>query len=149
MLGLKDPKGKEKEQYTNITELRLNVLDVAKKQINENTNITFDYELKKIRGRSYDTIVIYCGATKPNLAQMEIDFRGNIESQKKNAELLQKITNIKSIGIRDDLAELWAVKYWKEFVSEKNNLIEQMQKGKPIEDKAAYLAGIFKKKGLI
>lgn len=149
MLGLKDPKGKQAEQYTKVSMFKSEVLDRAKKQINENTDITFDYELKKMRGRAFDTIIIYCGYAKPNLAQMEIDFRGNIESQKKNAELLQKIANIKSIGIRDDLAELWAVKYWKEFVSEKNNLIEQMQKGKPIEDKAAYLAGIFKKKGLI
>ncbi|SDY06428.1 replication initiation protein [Flavobacterium degerlachei] len=147
MLGLKDPKGKQAEQYSKVSMFKSEVLDRAKKQINENTNITFDYELKKIRGRAFDTIIIYCGATKPNLAQMEIDFRGDIEKQKKNAELLQKIENIKAIGIRDDLAELWAVKYWKEFVSEKNNLIEQMQKGKAIENKAAYLAGVFKKKG--
>ncbi|WP_432223128.1 replication initiation protein (plasmid) [Flavobacterium sp. TMP13] len=146
MLGLKDPKGKESEQYTKVSMFKKQVLDIAKKQINENTDIIFDYELLKTRGRSFDTIKLFCGFSKPKL-QMEIDFKGDIEQQKKNGELLQKIENIKAIGIREDLAELWAVKYWKEFVSEKNNLIEQMQKGKPIEDKAAYLAGIFKKKG--
>ena len=149
ILGLKDPKGKEKEQYFNrINDFRKDVLDVAKKQINEQTDIVFDYELLKIRGRSFDTIKLFCGFAKPKL-QMEIDFKGDIEQQKKNGELLQKIENIKAVGIREDLAELWAVKYWKQFVEEKNKLLEVIQKGKIIDDRAAYLAGIFKKKGYV
>ena len=148
MLGLKDPKGKEKEQYSQIGELKKYVLDIAKKQINEHTDIVFDYELLKIRGRSFDTIKLFCGFSKPKL-QLEIDFNGDIEKQKKNGELLQKIANIQAVGIRDDLAELWAVKYWKQFVEEKNKLLEAITKGKVVEDKPAYLAGIFKKKGYV
>ena len=148
ILGLKDPKGKEPEQYKQIGEFKKSVLDVAKKQINEQTDIVFDYELLKTRGRSYDTIKLFCGFSKPKL-QMEIDFNGDIEKQKKNGELLKKISNIQAIGIRDDLAELWAVKYWKQFVEEKNTILEAMKKGKVIDDKAAYLAGIFKKKGYV
>jgi plasmid replication initiation protein len=148
MLGLKDPKGKEPEQYKQIGQFKEKVLDIAKKQINEHTDIVFDYELIKSRGRSFDTIKLFCGFSKPKL-QLEIDFNGDIEKQKKNGELLQKIANIQAVGIRDDLAELWAVKYWKEFVQEKNNLLEIMQKGKVINDKAAYLAGVFKKKGYV
>jgi plasmid replication initiation protein len=148
MLGLKDPNGKGKEQYSEITMFKKQVLDIAKKQINEHTDIVFDYELIKSRGRSFDTIKLFCGFSKPKL-QMEIDFNADIEQQKKNGELLQKIANIKAIGIREDLAELWAVKYWKQFVEEKNNLLESITKGKVIEDKPAYLAGIFKKKGYV
>ena len=148
MLGLKDPKGKEKEQYTQIGELKKYVLDIAKKQINEHTDIVFDYELIKSRGRSFDTIKLFCGFSKPKL-QLEIDFNGDIEKQKKNGELLQKIANIQAVGIREDLAELWAVKYWKQFVEEKNKLLEAIQKGKIIDDRAAYLVGIFKKKGYV
>ena len=148
MLGLKDPKGKESEQYERVNDFQKYVLDVAKKQINEQTDIVFDYELLKIRGRSFDTIKLFCGFAKPKL-QMEIDFKGDIEQQKKNGELLQKIENIKAVGIREDLAELWAVKYWKQFVEEKNKLLEVIQKGKIIDDRAAYLAGIFKKKGYV
>ena len=148
MLGLKDPKGKEPEQYKQIGQFKDYVLDVAKRQINEHTDIVFDYELLKMRGRSFDTIKLFCGFSKPKL-QLEIDFKGDIEQQKKNGELLQKISNIKAIGIRDDLAELWAVKYWKQFVEEKNKLLEAIQKGKIIDDRAAYLAGIFKKKGYL
>lgn len=148
MLELKDPKGKIPEQYERINDFKKYVLDVAKKQINEHTDIVFDYELLKVRGRSFDTIKLFCGFSKPKL-QLEIDFNSDIENQKKNGELLQKIANIKAIGIREDLAELWAVKYWKEFVQEKNALLETITKGKIIEDKAAYLAGIFKKKGYV
>jgi plasmid replication initiation protein len=148
MLGLKDPKGKEKEQYSEITMFKKQVLDIAKRQINEHTDIVFDYELLKVKGRSFDTIKLFCGFAKPKL-QMEIDFNVDLEKQKKNGELLQKIANIQAIGIRDDLAELWAVKYWKQFVEEKNALLEMMQKGKVINDKAAYLAGVFKKKGYV
>ena len=148
ILGLKDPKGKEPEQYTKVSMFKKQVLDIAKRQINEHTDIVFDYELLKIRGRSFDTIKLFCGFAKPKL-QMEIDFNGDIEKQKKNGELLQKIANIKAVGIRDDLAELWAVKYWKQFVEEKNKLLEAIQKGKIIDDRAAYLAGIFKKKGYL
>jgi len=150
MLGLKDPKGKEPEQYKQIGQFKDYVLDVAKRQINEHTDIVFDYELLKIRGRSFDTIKLFCGFSKPNLQlQLDIDFKGDIEKQKKNGELLQKIANIKAVGIRDDLAELWAVKYWKEFVQEKNNLLDIITKGKIIDDRAAYLVGIFKKKGYV
>ncbi len=148
MLGLKDSKGKEPEQYERVNDFQKYVLDVAKKQINEQTDIVFDYELLKMRGRSYDTIKLFCGFSKPKL-QMEIDFNGDIEQQKKNGELLQKIANIQAVGIRDDLAELWAVKYWKQFVEEKNKVLEVMQKGKVIDDKSAYLVGVFKKKGYV
>jgi plasmid replication initiation protein len=149
ILGLKDPKGKEPEQYKDkIGMFQTKVLDVAKKQINEHTDIVFDYELIKTRGRSFDTIKLFCGFSKPKL-QMEIDFNGDIEKQKKNGELLQKIANIQAIGIREDLAELWAVKYWKEFVVEKNSLLEAITKGKKIDDKPAYLVGVFKKKGYV
>lgn len=149
MLGLKDPKGKEVEQYVDASMFRTKVLDVAKKQINKYTDITFDYELKKIRGRKYDTIVMYCGFSKPNLVQTEIDFNQDLEKQKSNAELIRKIDAIKAIGIRDDLAELWAVKYWKQYVEEKNVMLELIQKGKEIKDFPAYLAGVFKKKGYL
>ena len=148
ILGLKDPKGKEPEQYTKVSMFKKQVLDIAKRQINEHTDIVFDYELLKMRGRSFDTIKLFCGFSKPKL-QLEIDFKGDIEQQKKNGELLQKIANIQAIGVRDDLAELWAVKYWKEFVHEKNEMLKAIQSGKEIKDFPAYLVGVFKKKGYV
>ena len=68
------------------------VLDLAKRQINEHTDIVFDYELLKVRGRSFDTIKLFCGFSKPNLQlQLDIDFKGDIEKQKKNGELLRRL----------------------------------------------------------
>src|SRR5690606_38112835 len=43
MLGLVDKKGNE--QYERISQFQERVLDIAKKQINEETDISFDYEL--------------------------------------------------------------------------------------------------------
>lgn len=151
ILGLKDSTGEKKEQYSQISHLKSFVLDIAKKQINEHTDIVFDYDLIKTRGRSFDTIKLFCGFEKPNLnkKKLDINFKEDLEKQKKNGEILQKISNIQAIGIREDLAEMWAIKYWKEFVEEKNKLLEVMKKGKIIDDKPAYLAGIFKKKGYI
>ena len=90
MLGLKDAKGKIKEQYVNIPDFKKKVLDVAKKQINEHTDIVFDYELLKMRGRSYDTIKLFCGFSKPKL-QMEIDFNVDLEKQRKTANFFRRL----------------------------------------------------------
>ncbi len=150
ILGLKDPKGKIPEQYQQIGQLKEKVLDIAKKQINEHTDIIFDYELIKKNSRSFNTIKLFCGFAKPGTQlQLDIDFNADLEKQKKNAELIRKVDAIKAIGIRDDLAELWAVKYWKQFVEEKNALKEAISKGKMIEDFPKYLVGIFKNKGYV
>ena len=89
ILGLKDPKGKEPEQYTEITALKKEVLDRAKKQINGNTDITFDYELKKKRGRAFDTIKVFAGVPKLDLKQLDmfrdVDFKGDLDKQRKMA----------------------------------------------------------------
>jgi plasmid replication initiation protein len=146
MLGLKDPKGKKPEQYSEITMFKKFVLDIAKKQINENTDITFDYALIK-RGRAYTKIKIFAGSSVPE--QLSIDFQKTAEENIKTAEHIQKVKNIMALGISEIVAEMWAVKYWKEFVAEKNIVVEAMKKGKAIDDKAAYLVGVFKKKGYV
>lgn len=146
MLGLKDPKGKKAEQYVNIPDFKRKVLDIAKKQINENTNITFDYSLIK-RGRAYTKIKIFAGSSVPK--QLSIDFQKSAEENIKTGEHIQKVKNITALGVSEMVAEIWAVKYWKEFVTEKNILLEAMSKGKIIDNKAAYLVGVFKKKGYV
>jgi plasmid replication initiation protein len=144
MLGLIDKKGKD--TYENATNLKLKVLDVAKKQINENTDVRFDYKLTKVRSRSYNTIHLYIDSLKPEQLKL---FVSDIPKFEHSVDMQRKISNILLFGIRDDLAELWAVKYWKQFVEEKNTLLETMNKSKVIDDKAAYLVGIFKKKGYV
>lgn len=142
MLGLIDPKGKEKEVYPNIADFKKKVLDVAKRQINENTDITFDYKLVK-RGRAFEKIIIFCGVAKPDLKQLEIDFH-------QDPEHLKKVGSIVAVGISKKTAEVIAVKCWKEYVKEKNQLLEDIQNGrKVVDDKPAYLVGVLNKKGCL
>ncbi|SEF42455.1 Initiator Replication protein [Sphingobacterium lactis] len=71
MFGLVDKKGNE--QYSEITGFKKFVLDVAKKQINEHTDVSFDYELFK-RGRSFTHIQIYVSMAKDKPKQLEINY---------------------------------------------------------------------------
>ncbi len=140
ILGLKDPKGIEPEQYSKISSFKAYILDRAKKQINGNTDIVFDYELKKVRGRAVDTIVMFAGYTKPDF-QLEIDFNVDLELQK-------KLRIITGVGISEKTAEIIAEKYWKIFATEKEIMLNDIQKkGKEIKDFPAYLVGVLKKKG--
>ena len=79
MLGLKDPKGKKKEQYQKISQFREKVLDVAKMQINEHTDIQFEYTLRK-KGRSFHWIEIFINSKASK--QLEINFKISIEDNK-------------------------------------------------------------------
>jgi plasmid replication initiation protein len=149
MLGLKDPKGNEPEQYKQIGQFKEKVLDVAKKQINEHTDITFDYELLKTRGRSFDKIKLFCGFAKPKF-QLEIDFNSDIEKQKENAVIIQKMVQVESYGISKKVATILATNNvkWKGFLDAIEIAKKDMISGKTIEDKGAYIIGIIKNKGI-
>jgi plasmid replication initiation protein len=71
MLYLKDPRGKEKETFKNISQLKVRVLDIAVRQVNEHTDLRIDYVLVK-RGRSYDAIRFTVEPQKP--AQLPLQF---------------------------------------------------------------------------
>lgn len=141
MLGLIDKKGND--TYENSTNLKIKVLDVAKKQINENTNIRFDYKLTKVRSRSYNTIHLYIDSLPAEQLSL---FSSSIPNFEHSVETQRRIKNIEGVGIASDIAELWVKKYWKEFVEEKNKMLEEINKGKEIKDFPAYLVGVFKKK---
>jgi plasmid replication initiation protein len=64
MLHLKDPKGKEPEQYVNIADLQRSVLKVAVDQINERTDLHISYELLK-SSRAYDRVKFFVNAQEP------------------------------------------------------------------------------------
>lgn len=144
MLGLIDKKGND--IYESPSALKTKVLDVAKKQINENTDVRFDYKLTKVRSRSYNTIHLYIDALKPEQLSF---FASTVPDIKVNPEMQRKIKHIEASGISKAVAEVWAVKYYKEFVAEKNSMLEVIKNGKEIKDFPAYLVGVFKKKGYV
>ena len=139
MLGLIDKKGNE--QYTEITAFRKEVLEIAKKQINEHTDIEIDFELKK-RGRAFHWVTIHIDSQKAK--QLEIEFDKPIVVQKFKSKIMV-------YGLSDEQAELIATK---EKESDFDILITQLNKKirqgtLEIGNSVRYLVGIYQKKGII
>lgn len=93
MFKLKDPKGKEPEQYEKFSAFKRYVLDVAKDQINEKTDLKIDFEPVK-KGRSFTAIRFYINAQKPKQLPINFELDDLDPKQEKALELL------KSLGIK-------------------------------------------------
>jgi len=146
MLGLIDKKGND--TYESPSALKKYVLDVAKKQINENTDVRFDYKLTKVRSRSFNTIHLYIDALPPEQLKM---FASDVPNIKIDIEMQRKIKLIESSGLSSEIAQVWALKYYKEFVDEKKKLLDGIASKKitVTKDIPSYLRGVFKKKGYV
>lgn len=107
MLMLKDPKGKEPEQYTKLSMFKKFVLDTAVNQINANTDLKISYELIK-KARSYQSIRFYINTQTPE--QLPLPFDQPIENARhqnarqildelgiKDARLIQQILSEKEL----------------------------------------------------
>ena len=139
MLGLINKKGEE--QFERISAFKSQVLDIAKKQINENTDIKFDYELTK-KGRSFYGITIYIDTQK--FKHLEINFEKTLEIQKFAGKL-------RSYGFTEEQASIISLK---EKESDFDMLIadlnQRVRQGKlNINNAIAYLIGIYQKKGIL
>ena len=140
MLGLIDKKGNE--QYSEITGFKTKVLEIAKKQINEYTDLNFDYELYK-KGRSFEYIQIFIDVSKDKPKQLEIDFKKSIDTQK-------QIRSIMSYGISEDYAELIIKDGFDSFIKFVEKVNERARKGEiKVENAAAYIIGSYQKKGVL
>ena len=139
MLGLIDKKGNE--QFERISDFKIKVLDVAKKQINENTDIEIDFELKK-RGRSFHWITLHINSQK--FKQLEIEFDKSIDIQKFKSKLM-------AYGFNEEQAELIATQEKeKDFDILITELNEKVRTRKLAVNKSiAYLVGIYQKKGVL
>lgn len=139
MLGILDKKGKDK--YPQIGQFKEKVLDLAKKQINENTDIKFDYKLHK-KGRSFKVVEIYIDLSA-NM-QIEINFDKPIAEQR-------DIKNIMSYGLTESqatqIAEKVKIKDFKIMIEELNKKVRDNEL-KP-SNAPAYIVGVYKKKGII
>ena len=139
MLGLIDKKGNE--QYEKISHFQERVLDVARQQICENTDIELEYELKK-RGRSYHWIILHINSQK--FRQLEIDFEKPIATQKFKAKIM-------AYGLTEEQAEQIAVaekeKDFDILITELNEKVRNRKLN--IKNSVGYLVGIYQKKGII
>ena len=142
ILGLVDEKGKE--QFVEITDFKLKVLEIAKKQINKNTDIEFDYEVfKKYRSRSFNYVKFFINANKFR-QQLEIDFKKPIADQK-------FIRALEKWGFHNNQAEIIATKMKQ---SEMQLIIDECQdrikRNKlTIDNSIAYMTKILKNKGIL
>jgi plasmid replication initiation protein len=94
MLALKDPAGKGKEQYKQISQLKEFVLDIAREQINEHTDLHVSYELVK-EGRSYQKVRFF--VVPQQLEQLPLPFELNSDDAKMQAAR----RNLDSLGIKE------------------------------------------------
>ena len=150
MLGLKDPDGIAKEQYIEIPALKKYVFDIAVKQINLNTDINFDYRLIK-QGRSFTGIEIFI-EDKELQERFDIDFNKDLEYQKKETEYQKNVAEIMAYGLDRESAEKIALKHFKDFkatVDDLNLKISQDIIKIRGNSSAAYLIGVYKKKGVL
>jgi plasmid replication initiation protein len=93
MLALKDPLGKEEEQYVQISNFKKFVLDIAVEQINEHTDLQVSYELLK-EGRSYQKVRFYVAPQK--LERLPLPF----ELDDNDAKMQVARRNLDALGIK-------------------------------------------------
>ena len=139
MLGLIDKKGNE--QFERISDFKMKVLDIAKTQICENTDIELSYELKK-RGREFYWVTLYINSQK--FKQMQIEFDKPLNIQKFKSKLL-------SYGLNEDQAEQIAMKEkeadFDTLIADLNSKIQN--KKVSVKNSVGYLVGIYQKKGFL
>ncbi|WP_051908179.1 replication initiation protein [Flavimarina sp. Hel_I_48] len=139
MLGMIDKKGNE--QYRQIGQFKKDVLDIAKEQINANTDLKFDYKLHK-KGRSFKVIEIFIDISAN--FQLQIDFQKPIAEQK-------DIKYIMSYGLTEkqatQIAENEKIENFKSLIDELN---QKVRKGDlKVDNSRGYIVGVYKKKGVI
>jgi len=140
MLGLKDPKGKQKEQYERFTDFKIKVLDVAVQQVNEHTDIMLDYKLIK-RGRAFYWIDIFINYQAAK--QLEISFDKPIEVQKSTQSILK-------YGFSETQAVAIAKNGIKEFRKIRDKVMPKIENGSmPMADFVPYVVSIYQKKGVL
>ncbi len=139
MLGLIDKKGNE--QFTEITAFRNKVLDIARKQICENTDIEIDFELKK-RGREFFWVTLDINSQK--FKQLEIDFEKPINIQKFKSKIIHYGLNEEQAN---QISEKEKEKDFDILITELNEKIRQRKLN--IKNSVGYLVGIYQKKGIL
>ena len=147
ILGLIDEKT-GKEQFVQITPFRQDLLEVAKKQINQCTDIQFDYKLeKKFHSRSFNSITIYIN--KPDVKQLnleleqsDIDFNQSLKEQ-------MEIKIIMSYGLSEQQAQTILSKGTIEEFQDAIEYVKKTITKQKVNNQIAYLCGVLKNKGLM
>ena len=101
MLKLKDPHGKEPEQFERISDFKKFVLDIAVRQINEHTDLHISYVLIK-RGRAFQRIRFYVKTQVPE--QLPFSFEAPMgEVRLQNAQQILSDVGIKDLKLTEQI----------------------------------------------
>ncbi len=141
ILGIIDKTGKE--QFERISDFKKFVLDIAIKQINENTDIQIEYEvLKKYRSRSFNCVKFIIDGNP--IKQFEIDFQIPIADQK-------YIKSLEKWGFHNTQAEIIASKLpFEEMQLIIDECNERIRNNKlKIGNSVAYMTTILQNKGIL
>jgi plasmid replication initiation protein len=90
MLALRDPPGKQEEQYVQMSNFKEFVLDIAVEQINEHPDLQVSYELIK-KGRSYQKVRFYIAPQKLERRPLPFELADNdvkIQVARRNLDAL-------------------------------------------------------------
>lgn len=139
---LKDMLGCNTKGFKDFSNFRKKILDVARKEIQSKTDLDFDYELIK-DGRSFERVKIKCFKNKAFKPERDIDFKVDIEVQKRKSELIQ-------IGVNANYVEILS-KSKGRFDEYRNAKLEAMEvwKKDPFIDWLKYMIGILQKRNVL
>ena len=144
MLMLKDPKGVKKEQFKRTNDFEKHVLETAKTQINEHTDINFDYKIIKI-GRKAQRVKLIIKTQ--NRIQMDIDFTDPSKIVAA-ASLEKRKVKIESWGFKGRAAEALLNIDFQQLL-ELSYEIDKLADAGKVKNAAAYFWGVLQKKGLV
>ena len=117
------------------------MLDLARQQICENTDIELDYELKK-RGRTYHWVTLHINSQK--FKQLEIDFAKPVDIQKFKSKIM-------AYGLNEEQAEIIATKEKEKnfdiLITELNEKVRNKKLN--IKNSVGYLVGVYQKKEIL
>ena len=129
-----------KNQYKEFSSFKTRVLEIAKKQINDNTDVMFDYRLHKL-GRKFNRITILINYRVAQ--QLEISFDSPIEDQKTYTHLIELgFSESEASAITKNGAKNWEIN--------KLKFLEKVKEGKVKLDKIVpYMIAVYRRKGVI
>lgn len=140
---LKEKLGIENE-YKLFSDLKRKVLEIARKQINKNTDVNIEYEYLK-RGRSFYAVKILVNPVKPT--QLEIPFDDEKAMKRLKAIHAFAPYGIKAVDVEKMLENDTAEKAWQVITA----TIKKVRSGKmePLKDPGAYFATSFRNQGFL
>lgn len=134
MLELSDPQGKEPDQYKQWSEFKIKILDTAKKQINEYSDLKVNYKAIKM-GRSFEIIQFHI--KKNNEHQLLIDFNSD-DMQKRLEQTSRKVMLMQQFKLSEKQADTVTRRLEKTAVNNVLVAVTEAVKAGKVKNIAAY-----------